>query len=245
MDKYHPVSLVLNCQDFYYGDYAAGADIILQDTYPIGINATYSIPFNTYCNFIHGDCGCDNCVGSLFDVSDRLDDLATYQEWLGQWRKPLWSVLQAFDGEGYWQRLPTDMETWAMALLSFNHGAKGITSWIYPSTDELDAAHGAIAKVVTVAPVQSFLTGAQPVKVIVEGLEVLDVAYWSLGGQVMVVVASASYVDVKGDTTVRLPIAVHGIDSSPWGNVTWTLVNGNLRAQGLAALATSIIILQI
>jgi hypothetical protein len=137
------------------------------------------------------------------------------------------------------------METWAMALLSFNHGAKGITSWIYPSTDELDAAHGAIAKVVTVAPVQSFLTGAQPVKVIVEGLEVLDVAYWSLGGQVMVVVASASYVDVKGDTTVRLPIAVHGIDSSPWGNVTWTLVNGNLRAQGLAALATSIIILQI
>jgi hypothetical protein len=35
-----------------------------------------------------------------------------------------------------------------------------------------------------VAPVQSFLTGAQPVKVIVEGLEVPDVAYWSLGGQV-------------------------------------------------------------
>jgi hypothetical protein len=98
MDKYHPVSLVLNCQYFYYGDYAAGADIILQDTYPIGINATYSIPFNTYCNFTRGDCGCDNCVGSLFDVSDRLDDLATYQEWLGKWRKPLWSVLQAFDG---------------------------------------------------------------------------------------------------------------------------------------------------
>jgi hypothetical protein len=61
----------------------------------------------------------------------------------------------------------------------------------------------------------------------------------------MVVVASASYVDVKGDVTVRLPIAVHGIDSSPWGNMSWTLVNGNLQAQGLAALATSIIILQI
>lgn len=118
MDKYHPVSLVLNCQDFYYGNYAAGADTILQDTYPIGINSTYSIPFNTYCNFTHGDCGCDNCIGSLFDVSNRLDDLSTYQQWLGEWRKPLWSVLQAFDGEGYWQRLPTDMETWVMALLS-------------------------------------------------------------------------------------------------------------------------------
>jgi hypothetical protein len=243
MDKYHPVSLVLNCQDFYYGDYAAGADIILQDTYPIGINATYSIPFKTYCNFTHGDCGCDNCVGSLFDVSNRLDDLSTYQQWLGEWRKPLWSVLQAFDGEGYWQRLPTDMETWVMALLSFNHGAKGITSWIYPSTDELDAAHGAIAKVVTVAPVQNFLTGAQPVKIVVEGLEMLDVAYWRAGSQVMVVVSSASYVDVKEDVIVNLPIAVHGIDSTPWGNVTWELVNGNLLARGLTALATSIIVL--
>jgi hypothetical protein len=52
-------------------------------------------------------------------------------------------------------------------------------------------------------------------------------------------------VDVKGDVTVRLPITVDGIDSSPWGNVTWTLVNGNLQAQGLAALATSIIILEV
>jgi hypothetical protein len=109
----------------------------------------------------------------------------------------------------------------------------------------VDAAHGAIAKVATVAPVQSFLTGAQPVKVSVEGLDLLDVAYWSVGGQVMVVVASASYVDMKGDVAVRLPIAVHGIDLIPWGNVTWTLVNGNLQVQGLAALATSIIILQV
>ncbi|PMD30113.1 hypothetical protein L207DRAFT_641957 [Hyaloscypha variabilis F] len=244
LDKYHPVSLVLNCQDFYYEDYAAGADIVLQDTYPIGINATYSIPFDTYCNFTHGDCGCDNCVGSLFDVSNRLDDLATYQEWLGEWRKPLWSVLQAFDGEGYWQRLPTDLETWVMALLSFNHGAKGITSWIYPSTNALDAAHGAIAKVVTKAPVEGFLTGAQPVKVNVEGLESLDIAYWSVGSQIMAIVASASYVDLRVDVTVELPFAVRAIESSPWGNVTWELVNGNLHTQGLAALATSIIILQ-
>ncbi len=94
-----------------------------------------------------------------------------------------------------------------MALLSFNHGAKGITSWIYPSTDELDAANGAIAKVVTVALVQNFLTGAQPVKIVVDGLEMLDVAYWRAGSQVVVAVASASYVDVKEDVTVNLPIA--------------------------------------
>jgi hypothetical protein len=81
------------------------------------------------------------------------------------------------------------------------------------------------------------------VKIVVEGLEMLDVAYWRAGSQVMVVVSSASYVDVKEDVIVNLPIAVHGIDSTPWGNVTWELVNGNLLARGLTALATSIIVL--
>lgn len=29
---YHPVSLVLNCQDYFFADYALGADILMQDT---------------------------------------------------------------------------------------------------------------------------------------------------------------------------------------------------------------------
>jgi hypothetical protein len=242
-DKYHPVSLVLNCQDFYYADYAAGADIILQDTYPIGINATYSIPFNTYCNLTHGDCGCDNCVGSLLDVPDRLDDLATYQEWLGEWRKPLWSVLQAFYGEGYWQRLPTAQETWVMALLSFNHGAKGVTSWIYPSTEELNDAHGELARVVTVNPVAGFLTGANAVPIKVSGLPYLDVAYWSVGEQVLVVVASSSYMDSTSLVDIVVPFGVKKIESTPWGNVTWSLIGNTLQVKGLSALATSLVIL--
>ena len=43
LDGYHPVSLVLNCENYYWPEYSAGADIIMQDTYPIGINATYSV----------------------------------------------------------------------------------------------------------------------------------------------------------------------------------------------------------
>ena len=43
LDVYHPVSLVLNCENYYWPEYSAGADIIMQDTYPIGINATYSV----------------------------------------------------------------------------------------------------------------------------------------------------------------------------------------------------------
>jgi len=240
LDKYHPVSLVLNCQDFFYPDYSSGADIVLQDTYPVGINTTFSIPFDTYCNLTHGDCGCDNCEGSLFDVPNRLDDLAQYQKDIGEWRKPLWSVLQAFDGEGYWQRLPIAQETWTMALLSFNHGAKGITSWIYPSTDELNAAHGALARVVTVAPVATFLAGTQPIPISVSGL---DVSYWVVGRQLMVIVASDSGSTTLSSTSITLPVSAKKIDSTPWGNVTWTLEDNKLKASGISTLTTSIVIL--
>ena len=126
-DPYHPTGLVLNCENYHFKDYAAGADYIMEDAYPIGINPHHSRPWNTTCNETYGDCGCDNCVGELEDVSNRLDSFFDYQIWIGEWEKPLWSVLQAFSGEGYWIRDPTTKETWAMILLSFNHHAKAGT----------------------------------------------------------------------------------------------------------------------
>ena len=42
LDGYHPVSLVLNCQNFHFQEYTSGADIILADPYPIGNNLEYS-----------------------------------------------------------------------------------------------------------------------------------------------------------------------------------------------------------
>lgn len=72
---YHPVSLVLNCENFhytyvwqcrlkcsltYYGinsEYASGADILLQDTYMIGNNVTFSSQWGTVCTPDYGDCG--------------------------------------------------------------------------------------------------------------------------------------------------------------------------------------------
>ena len=77
-DPYHPVSLDLNCDNYHYSEYSAGADIIMTDPYPIGINATYSERWKTPCNTTYGDCGCDNCVGSVKDVavSEGLDPVA-------------------------------------------------------------------------------------------------------------------------------------------------------------------------
>ena len=97
--SYHPVSLVLNCQNYYFPEYVSGTDVVMQDVYPIGINATFSVRWDTPCTPDFGDCGCDNCVGSFEDISDRMDTFAYRLDVLGEKRnKTVWAVPQAFGG---------------------------------------------------------------------------------------------------------------------------------------------------
>ena len=49
LDGYHPVSLVLNCQNYFFPEYTAGSDVVMQDAYPISINATFSVEWHTPC----------------------------------------------------------------------------------------------------------------------------------------------------------------------------------------------------
>ncbi|KAG1750354.1 uncharacterized protein EDB91DRAFT_1303264 [Suillus paluster] len=124
LDGYHPVSLVLNCQDYEWASYTAGTDIVMQDVYMIGNNVTWSNEWNTTCTPDYGDCGCDNCfsiaagdsaavppnstyygstvpansgVGSYFDISDRVASFKNRLEVMGWERtKAVWTVPQAF-----------------------------------------------------------------------------------------------------------------------------------------------------
>jgi len=244
-DPYHPTGLVLNCDNYHFEQYTSGADYIMEDAYPIGINATYSRPWNTTCNDTYGDCGCDDCLGELQDVSNRLDAFFDCQEWLGEWEKPLWAVLQAFSGEGYWSRDPTPEEMWAMMVLSFNHGAKALMSWTFPASSALEQAHAEIARVATVAPVSTFLMGAEPVKITVGGRPPLYVAYWVVGKQVMVGVADLDHVDHNSTVTVDLPMSVIGLAAHPWGTLSWSVSDEALSVHGLPALATGFLILNI
>ncbi|KAL3957513.1 hypothetical protein ACCO45_008091 [Purpureocillium lilacinum] len=98
LDPYHPVSVTLNCQNFYFKEYTAGADFIMEDVYPIGINSTFS-KWGTPCNATYGDCGCDNCEGNVQDVGRRLDDLARYEGYHGLWPKTKAHNPQSFHGE--------------------------------------------------------------------------------------------------------------------------------------------------
>jgi len=127
VDGYHPVSLVLNCQDYEFEAYTTGADIVMQDVYVTGINATHSVVWDTECTQDYGVCGCDNCVGAFEDISQRVDQFRDRLRAFGWERtKAVWTVSQAFGGNLYWSRIPTGKEWVVQSLLAVNHGALGL-----------------------------------------------------------------------------------------------------------------------
>ncbi|EIW74742.1 hypothetical protein CONPUDRAFT_93585 [Coniophora puteana RWD-64-598 SS2] len=82
LDGYHPVSLVLNCQDYNWVNYTAGTDVVMQDVYMVSNNVTFSSEWNTVCTADYGCCGCDNCqsipqgdVGGLYPDNSTLWDM--------------------------------------------------------------------------------------------------------------------------------------------------------------------------
>ena len=244
-DPYHPTGLVLNCYNYYFDEYTSGADYVMEDAYPVGINATWSYNWNTACNLTYGDCGCDDCLGELQDVSIRLDAYYEYQEWLGGLEKPVWSVLQAFSDDGYWKRDPTTKETWAMMVLSFNHGAKAIMSWDFPTGVDLARAHGEMARAATASPVKDFLVGTRPMRVAVDGHSSLDVAYWVLDNRVMVGVANTGYADINESVSIELPVKASNVSLQPWGSAGWSVVDGKLTSEAFDGLETSFVILDL
>jgi hypothetical protein len=86
-DGYHPVSLVLNCENYFFIEYALnGADLVMVDPYPIAMNARWSKPYNTYVDENFGDSGCDNCNGTFYDISTRIESTRNRARLQGAWR---------------------------------------------------------------------------------------------------------------------------------------------------------------
>ncbi|KAG2137480.1 hypothetical protein DEU56DRAFT_756062 [Suillus clintonianus] len=126
MDGYHPISIVLNCQDYNFSPY---------DAYPIGINATWSPVWHTECTPDFGHCGCDNCQGDMWDVRARMQTFKDRLNILGFDRtKAVWTTPQAFGSGAYWNTTPTGQQWVAMGFTSFIHGALGSKSFQYPTT---------------------------------------------------------------------------------------------------------------
>ncbi|EMF12949.1 uncharacterized protein SEPMUDRAFT_141785 [Sphaerulina musiva SO2202] len=155
LDKYHPISEALNCKEFYYEFYADGADIIMSDVYPVSTNTSFSTVYFTECNQTYGCCGCDDCEGSLRDVSERLDWFKHMDDIVG-WEKTHWGVPQAFGNETFWTRYPTPAEEVVMTMLSINHGAHGIVMWDFPTTPEILQITTRLAPILTNSTISNF-----------------------------------------------------------------------------------------
>ena len=240
IDPYHPVSVTLNCENYYFQEYTAAADFIMGDPYPIGINSTFS-KWGTACNATYGDCGCDNCEGSVFDVPDRLDTYNKYEDWLGFTHKTKVHNPQSFHGEGYWSRDPTPDEEVAMNALAFNHGAKSIMSWVYPPTDLLKQTHGKYSKAVAQGKVADIIvTTKGEAYSQSEG----DSTYWMSGDEVLLNVVNGKSSAI-GDLDFKFDCKV-GIEYRVWGNSTW-LENGDgsIKLKGIGPMSTNMIMLTV
>lgn len=235
LDPYHPISLCLNCQNYFFQEYTAGTDIIMTSTYPVGANTEYSTIYNTPVNATYGDCGCDNCDNSptstpLSNIPSRMDLYARFQEQLGLVPKPIWSVPQAFTAQSFWSRTPTPEEVIAMTMLSINHGTTGIVMWAWPTSDPIMEATSKFSALVTSPEIVRFLLEGlrEAVGVDGNGKGVLDARAWRFYDRLLVSVVNMADEPVTGLVTIDLPndVKVESVGRMLWGG-------GNWKAQGL------------
>lgn len=245
LDPYHPVEVTLNCQNYYFDKYSLGADIIMEDVYPIGIH-TFS-KWNTICNSTLGDCGCDNCLGNVRDVSARLRNLTAYEQFLGIWPLPKFHNPQVFHGEGYWDRDPTTAEAWVMNASALNAGATGILGWTWPGSQELFDVHTEMAKLVTSRPVQDFLLSDKSIHG--PGPNNTDASMWLGNDTMLISIVNEGYDDITGQYTIDLPFPSHRIESVIWGGLNWNYTIqkgiGYLSVPTLPAMSLHLVVMNI
>ncbi|PFH51136.1 hypothetical protein AMATHDRAFT_143328, partial [Amanita thiersii Skay4041] len=216
-DGYHPVSLALNCADYEFPAYAAGADIIMPDVYSIGNNVTFSAKYNTGCTSEFGCCGCDECKGGLNDVSIRLDVMHERVHAL-DWDKTkiVWSVTQAFGGEEFWVRPPTGREWLVQSVLSIIHGARGIIPWIDPAPLDIKKAASNLAN--ALSSVKTYIFDPD-VFFSREEVVAVDVGKWRLPTLTLIMMTSVT----QENAVIELS-ALSGIKTI--ANMEWILGEG-------------------
>lgn len=68
------------------------------DPYPIAVNTAFSKKWSTPVTYDYGVPGCDGCQGSMYDISNRIDDYTNRARVNGKARAmPMWIVPQMFN----------------------------------------------------------------------------------------------------------------------------------------------------
>lgn len=249
LDGYHPVSLVLNCQDYEWTSYTAGTDIVMQDVYMIGNNVTWSNEWNTTCTPDYGDCGCDNCfsipagnsaavppnstyygttvpansgIGSYFDISDRVSSFKNRLEVMGWERtKAVWTVPQAFGSAEYWMRTPSGEEWVVQSIMGINQGALGVVPWVDPNPEYIKLAASAFA--LSLPKLTPYILNASSMRsnYLVGGI---DIATWTAGTETLVLATNTDYVTSKVTWT--------GLGLRDGSSVEALFISGSVKSTG-------------
>jgi len=200
---YHPVSLVLNCQDFFFNEYTSGSDIVMQDAYMIGNNVTFSSQWGTVCTKDYGDCGCDNCLGTFEDISTRMDEFRE-RLFINGWdrTKAVWTVPQGFGNDTYWKRYPTGKEFVVQSILGINHGGLGVVSWDDPTTPDMKASASILARSLPMMT-PFILSAAASFRQVT--FNRVDMGLWTVGSETLILATNMNY------TTVTVRIADLGL----------------------------------
>ena len=104
-------------------------------------------------------------------------------------------------------------------MLSINHNAKGLTYWIYPSTDQVNIESGNFGKIFQTSPGRDYIFGTNAIKnLVAEGAE-LDASAWILGEKMLVGIATTfdGYHDVT--INITLPLIVESLGDVLYGNM--------------------------
>lgn len=154
-----PVSLVLNCRDHFFDEYSKSSNIITVDAYPVGVDVSFSKLYKTVCNATHGDCGCDNCLGTMVDTYTRVRETRAKIRLLERdGSQVVWSVGQGFPTQHLWDRTPSYREVIAQSTLGVLAGARGLAYWMLPTVPWISTATTAVSDVIR--PNKHFFDGA-------------------------------------------------------------------------------------
>ncbi|KAF8637158.1 hypothetical protein AX17_003062 [Amanita inopinata Kibby_2008] len=212
---YHPVSLVLNCENYHFTEYTSGSDIVMQDAYMIGNNVTFSTVWRTPCTPDYGDCGCDNCQGSFEDISTRMDEFRE-RLFINGWErtKAVWTVPQGFgnetrvlEGEPLHQRYPTGKEFVVESIVGINHGALGVVSWDDPTTPDIKASASLLAE--SLKQMTRFILNASTSfrQITFNGV---DIGIWTVGTETLVLASNMNY-EPRTVTLANLKLPSSGV----------------------------------
>lgn len=130
-----------------------------------------------------------------------------------------------------------------MNALAFNHGAKAIVSWVWPTSDTLADIHGQFANKVAVSPVRDFIVSG-----VVQMLDIseVDAAYWVSGSEMLLSVVNGVD-EAKSGVSIKLPDGVvpKSVKTQVWGDADWKLSSGAVSLDKVDEMATYMAIFEI